>query len=417
MKRNQKGDISIVAPILAVALVFLAMVAGPILPVITANAQTAADDGDAKEAQSQKYLQEAQVLANERESIHQNVTNYEKIKTNTTSTSELQALNQKIKDDITRADQIDQQIASIENLNKALYVVDPAFESQLYSGQSKLLQKYVNPSTTSLPNNPVDDVIVDILHKNIVIVVNPDKLAADKSNYPTETTINGIPVKVIESKEYNTSCSPDNPTTGQCRPIWGGISVADASQPVGTSTNTIGYKATRSGQVGFVVAGHTGVGLNHVMDQPYTSTSRVGVVNAWEQDLTCDCAWVKADSGVSVDHIIYGTSSTATYAVISVTAKSSQTVGSFVYESSAFSGLRMGQIVNNSGGTTRVYIQMLANGGDSGSPIFTSCSCGGSWVASLYGEATGGLPTNPPQTFYYPQDIVQIQIGAVPSTS
>jgi hypothetical protein len=115
--------------------------------------------------------------------------------------SEQAALDSQIAASNQTIDRILQNIHDIEKLNQALFVPPPDVEQKLFSGQKELMQKYLNKtSPIYIPNNPVELVDTDLLNRTLEIWVNPDKVAQDQSNLPTETCLNGIPVQIKYGK-------------------------------------------------------------------------------------------------------------------------------------------------------------------------------------------------------------------------
>jgi hypothetical protein len=63
------------------------------------------------------------------------------------------------------------------------------------------MDKYTDPSSESyVGKNPVEIVEADLLTRSIVIVVNPEKLTVDCSNIPSESEIDGLPVRMEYGK-------------------------------------------------------------------------------------------------------------------------------------------------------------------------------------------------------------------------
>jgi hypothetical protein len=152
-------------------------------------------------AKNRLYLQQANILINQMYGERKNMKAAYDARENATSSSEQAALDQQMAASNQTIDRILQNIHDIEKLNQALFVPPPDIEQKLFSGQKELMQKYINKTSPSyVPNNPVALVDTDLLNRTLVIWVNPDKIAPDRSNIPTETCINGIPVQIKYGK-------------------------------------------------------------------------------------------------------------------------------------------------------------------------------------------------------------------------
>lgn len=253
-----------------------------------------------------------------------------------------------------------------------------------------------------------------LLNRTLVILVNPEELAADKSNLPKETEVDGFPVTVQYGKLQETSCVSGRQS--ECRPLVSGISVADQSKVAEGSINTMGYKAVRAGDIGFVIAGHTSTGVGASIVQPHTdSTKVVGTVTA--DPGSPDMAFAKVNSGITMtDDICAGTTSCSTYYdAYSKTARSDQVEGTFIIKAGAFGGSDWGEVDlrYTTSQAVRAYVCGWA-GGDSGSTIFHES--GSQFQANIFGMMysayQGTCLVN-----YYPQDYIQSQIGAVAQLS
>jgi flagellar motor protein MotB len=401
---------------LLVFMVGMALPATTSLPNQSAVAQTSTDDFAAsQEAKANQNLADARAALKQKEKALSEIEALEKQKENVTSAQEQQDLDSQIAAQKTQVKQFDNQIDELEKQSIALYTVDPALKAKLYSIEKQLIEKYINNSSqTYIGNNPVEVVNADLLTRSMVFLVDPDKVSANGSNLPSEKSIDGIPVKVVQSKIHEASCS-DSTRNGVCRPLKGGVSV---SNQYALSVNTLSYKATVNGVVGFVIAGHTaGQGLNNIV-QPYNiGSDLVGQVQAICFDSTlngCDMAWVAPASGISVDNTIYGSGDGPlyTWVVDSYTAKSGQTPGSYAYFSGVTSGIVLTTVNGNSPNWNYAVLNgPAAQGGDSGAPVFHGHD---GTYATIYGEIIqyGGT-----WSFYEPEDYIQTTIGAVPSTS
>lgn len=380
-------------------------------------AQTSQDSEAADRiAKNKQYLREADVLFGQKFAEEKKIMDNEKAKESTTSEQERQILDQKIAESKQKMEQIQQQIDALEKLNQALFAMDPALERKIYSTQKHLIDKYViKDSGSYIGENPVEAVEAELLTRSITISVNPDKVAPDGSNLPTESNIEGIPVQIKYSKLELVGCTPYS-NTGVCRPVIGGVSTSEQNT---LTPNTIGYKATWNGFVGFVTAGHTAQGVGKALVQPHNdATKRVGAVPSGaptaicQSGLTCDFAFVKADSGISVDDDLFITPSNSLWDINLKRADSGQTVGTLVAKSGVGSSYTSGQIVENNPSLNYNRASFNAVGGDSGSPVFRSS---GTATAELFGMVFAINGSN--NTYYFPQDLIQTVIGATASTT
>jgi hypothetical protein len=400
--------------ICVVAVFSLVLLTSTTLPAMVAG-QSSQDETADRVAKNKQYREQAQASLDNIVALREEIEEYEKQKENAISEEERQSLDAKINGNTEEIDQLEKRIKELETLNVALYAIEPALEAKIYSIVSELDAKYIYEDSPSyVGENPVQLVREDILTRSIVLVIDPDKVNSDGSNLPSEMSIDGVPIVLEFTKVEPLGCTPAA-RTGVCRPLKGGVSVAEQGSVSGGYIHSLGYKATRSGEVGFVMAGHSAVAKFKNIVQPHNDATKVvGVVqeHMYQQSggFPYDFAWVKASSGISVENKIYGTTDAASYTVVGKTPDSSQMLGTFVYQSSASSGLRLGEISGNN--PTKFYntVHIFPNPGDSGSPIFIAF---GSSV-SLYGMTFLGAGGH---SLYYPQDYIQAQIGAVPSTS
>lgn len=349
----------------------------------TTSSQDTQQDAASRVAQNKEYLAKAQIA-------------FQRLQTET---------------DPAEIDRLQNEIRTLEQLNMKLYAIEPQLEKRLYAAEKLLIDKYTNVNSTSyVGDNPVDTVFADLLTRSIVLFVNPDKVVP--SNLPTESAVDGFPVRVEYGKTEETACV-NNSRTEECRPLIGGISVSE--QTKAPDLNTLGYKATRSGALGFVIAGHTAVAPLKYIVQPHTaSTKIVGQVQAicWSGYATCDgdFAWARASTGISVDDDIFKGNG-QTYDISSKRADSGQTVGTFVIKSGAGSGNTLGEVASNSPNNNYNLAKIPVTGGDSGSPIFWES--GGN--ADLFGIITAKVGAD--YAKYWPQDYIETKIGAIAQTT
>ncbi len=358
------------------------------LNVGAANAQAATSSQDAatRVAQNKEYLTKARAA-------------FEKLKTETNATEIAKLQN---------------EIRTLEKLNMKLYEMDPELEARLHAAEKQLIEKYLDVnSTTYIGDNPVAIIFTDLLRRTVVVIVDPERIA-ETGPIEIEDQVDGIPVRVVETAVEDISCV-SNSRLEECRPLVGGISIREQSKIGTTPFDTLGYKATYSGNVGFVLAGHSAVANLKYIIQPYDENKVVGQVQRYCSSSTCDFAWARASTGISVyDDICMGsTSCSGGYDISGKTAGADQPIGGFVIKSGAKTGNTLGEVRNNCCASYNVAT-IYTEPGDSGSPIFYES--GGN--ANLYGLITSRFFYDGEwQAKYWPQDYIQTTIGAIASTS
>lgn len=407
-----------------VAISVAAMLSLVLLMSATLPSMVTAQDNQAETvdrvAKNKQYLEKTRNVLENKTKAEDRIAEYKQLKNNIDDESEKEELN-KIKIASEEVEQLNSPLRQLEELNMKLYQVDPELEQRIYAVQKTLSDKYVDPqSATYTVASPVELVMADVLTRSVILIVNPDKAAPDGSNVPTEGVIDGIPVRVSEGEVKESSCTSDL-RINTCRPIWSGVSVKEKTAPP-NSLNTAGYKAVKSTNNGFIIAGHTAVANGREIVQPHTSSSRVGLVDGFCQtgslgtSTSCDFAFVKADAGITVDNQACRgsttTCTTSTYTVVSKTPDSQQTLGTFVIKVSA-NGASIGDVRENSSAVK--YNLALTNsciGGDSGSAVFYET--GGN--ARIFGVTSHCLNVGGNMhTLYWPWDYVNTRIGAVPT--
>ncbi|NWG36108.1 hypothetical protein [Nitrososphaera sp.] len=398
----------------AAAVFSLVLLTGMMLPAMNVSAQNTEEmDSATRVALNKKYLSEAREAWLQKTDEAEKITQYEDQKKDAVSEADRLALDAKIQESLAKIEQLSAQIQALEELNKKLYVMDPDLRSRLFAASNLLYNKYVNQSSTSyIGENPVEDVSPLLLTRTLEILVNPEKLAVDKSNLPEETEVDGFPVTIEYGTLQETSCVSGRQS--ECRPLVAGISVAD--QSLAPDLNTMGYKAVRNGYVGFVIAGHTSTGVLANIVQPHNdSTKTVGVVVVDDPNVL-DAAFVKANPGITVtDDICAGTTSCSTYYdAVSKRPDSQQTEGTFIIKAGASGGSDLGEVSVNypDRNNIKAYVCGWA-GGDSGSTIFHESGGSG---ADIFGMMHLASPTTC-YVYYYPQDIIYSKIGANPALS
>lgn len=312
------------------------------------------------------------------------------------------------------------ELDRLEKLNVAAFKVDDVTRQKFQTAERAIIDHYLDGNSINyVGSNPVEEAYAHTKNRSIVIILDPQELTEKKINIDSmkatfadivKTAVGEeIPIEIQFGKFADLGCAArDNP----CRPLLGGLTVSKKNV---NTLNTIGYKASKTGEgTGFVIAGHTAANLNAEIVQPHNdNTKKVGVVRAYSNTVSCDCAYVKVDAGITVDNTIYK-SSNLVYTVTGKTADSSQTVGTWVYKSGARTAVTLGQITGNVAGNSHNTVEIYHGQGDSGAPVFATVS--GDNV-SLYGMLYAGTYAEPPglgPAKYHPWDQIQSQIGAVP---
>lgn len=416
---NNSVTMKRIAAMSAGVVLSIVLLGTPTLPSMLASQGTPEVDTAARVALNDKYMAEAQEAFAEQLLEEEKLFNYTDQRQKAVSEEEKRDLDTKIQESMERLSLIDKEFQRIEQLNIELFKLPPEIEDKLYSVEKSLIDRYLDRTSKNyVGENPV--VVIDTfpLTASITMRIDPDKVASDGSNVPVETNIEGIPIKVEHGKPVEISCTPDNPLNGVCRPVLGGVSTSEQQNAIpGTSKNTIGYKATKGGQNGFVMAGHSAVGPGKIIVQPYRDfEKRVGVVPSsgafCYSGFTCDFAWVDLDSGISIQDDIYTTCYTCRYDIAYKDPESSQQPGNLIKKAGVGLGVTQGQITSNSPNNHYILTDMNAAAGDSGAPAFWNTGV----IARLQGvvfSATQDFQN----TYYFPQDWVQSQIGAVASTT
>ncbi|MBI5146447.1 MAG: hypothetical protein HZA84_04430 [Thaumarchaeota archaeon] len=312
------------------------------------------------------------------------------------------------------------ELDRLEKLNVAAFKVDDITRQKFQTTERAIIDRYLDENSVNyVGSNPVEEVYAHTKNRSIVIILDPQELTEKKINIDSmkatfaniiKTAVGEeIPIEIQFGKFVDLGCAArDNP----CRPLLGGLTVSKKNV---NTLNTMGYKASKTGEgTGFVIAGHTAENLDAEIVQPHNdNTKRVGTVRAYSNTVSCDCAYVKVDAGITVDNTIYK-SSNLVYTVTGKTADSSQTVGTWVYKSGARTAVTLGQITGNVAGNSYNAVDIYHGQGDSGAPVFATVS--GDNV-SLYGMFYRGTYAEPPglgPAKYHPWDQIQSQIGAVP---
>lgn len=184
------------------SLVLLINVA-PQSPLVTAAevSQRVGEQTAERIAKNEQYLADLDALLGAMFAEERKINDYEQQLENASSEQQRQDIEEKIQESRDKIAEILEQINSVEKLNQALFVVDPALESKIYSVEKDLADKYVfEDSGKYIGENPVESVEADMLNRTVVILVNPDKVVPDGSNLPTEKNIDGIPIQIRYGK-------------------------------------------------------------------------------------------------------------------------------------------------------------------------------------------------------------------------
>lgn len=143
---------------------------------------------------------------------------------------------------------------------------------------------------------PVSGLYVDTSN-NLVVNVFPDKLAEHSAGVLSkvrELVGNDVSIIVQPMAAITSQCSQ----TGDCEPAQGGVKISTLH-----GACSVGFKAQRNGETGFVTAGHcTGGNTNETVGQPnYFYWDHIGTVttNSYSAGSTADALFVNADENIS----------------------------------------------------------------------------------------------------------------------
>lgn len=258
-------------------------------------------------------------------------------------------------------------------------------------------------------------VLVETQLKELIVMVNPNEIRDAeldledlKSEYlDTFQNMEGndLTLKLELGSFEKISCSARD---DDCRPLIGGLTVANEDETGDDHLGTLGYKAKVGSTVGFVITGHQAGAQGKDIIQPHDDvTEIVGEVDVHQENSDCDCAFVDVDGGISVNNEIYKSSNNV-YTITGEVPESSQTVNSWVYKSGARTAVTLGEIKGFNDDDVLLYI--YHGKGDSGSPVFDITS--GDDV-DLYGMIHSGV-INPALSWaqYHTWDHIENEIGA-----
>ena len=310
-----------------------------------------------------------------------------------------------------------EKLDEIQKQSIALFEVDEETKAKLYGIEKTLIDKYINEqSGTYAGENPVLLIVADLEKKGIAVVFNIEKTDRNSVENKVPNIISDVlkeakdvPVSISYSKLELFACDS---RTSPCVPRIGGISVAEAGDPASASS-TLGYRSKNSaGEIGFLMAGHaidTVPQVGTVVKQPGGSSTTVGSVTQWKKVTNqCDCAFVKANAGITVDASIYTAPNTAR-SIIYRQTDAFQPPGQIVKISGLTSGVLSGPIYSNSPNVNYNLITMTPQGGDSGAPVYIDNGATNAW---LYGMVYAGVVIDGQvRAAYYPQDHIKAQFG------
>lgn len=209
--------------------------------------------------------------------------------------------------------------------------------------------------------------------------------------------------------------------TSRCSPLEGGAEMGTVASDGGIDTGTLGYRAVdRSGNVGFVTAGH-GINTGMLVKQPANGRT-IGTVTKLcfegrdlegnEDGSICDAAFIDLLPRESASTKVISTGARH-YNIVGKVAGANQVNGTFLKISGAVTGITYGalEVVETHGNLNRVIISGTSGPvqGDSGAPVFKQPSTRSDRIY-LYGMFTGsGMDTGKP--YYHTQDSIAQQLG------
>jgi hypothetical protein len=282
-----------------------------------------------------------------------------------------------------------EQIDQLEQLNIESYILDPATERKYILAEQKLLDKYMNPeSSTYVGKNGVQDITPDRKMREFFVLIDPSEMIQEGATTSEiqsfvddlKSTID-IDVSVEFGKFIPTSCDDRDDA---CNPAKGGNQIQRSG--VG-SGSTLSYKATHgTWGNGFVIAGHEAYDEDETIVQP-AGGSTFGTVKVMGGSF-CDCAFVKLAAGKSVDNVIWAPEVGSTYDIDTRVDDDEHTAGKFLNLSGVASGVDYGDIVYLTSNNGKINIGV--SGGDSGGPLYKPLVSGD---ADLYGHVIGSAGT------------------------
>lgn len=173
----------------------------------------------------------------------------------------------------------------------------------------------------------------------------------------------------VNERAKPTACTS---ITSDCDPLQGAVKLESES----FNPCSLGFKATKAGETGFIMAGHCTSNSKRVYQpvEDFLGNNRVGVVTStgWGDSFTyCDCAFVDLDTGVSIVDDVY--SSIDLDSVGTVSAGTAVTMKGYVATTNTT--VKTAAYTTTINGVTLAYhIQLNAAGtsGNSGGPVYNS---------------------------------------------
>ena len=300
-------------------------------------------------------------------------------------------------------------IERLENLSIASYKLDPDTEASLNKSVAALEEAY-GPGRNFT-------VTIDRQDREIVAVVPPNStLTADE----LEAAIGyGATVRVEEEETLVLARCPS--ATSRCSPLEGGAEIGAPADDGHKYAGTLGYRAVdRSGNVGFVTAGH-GIDTGMLVKQPGNGRT-IGTVthhcfegrdSKGDKDGSiCDAAFIDLFPREAASTKVISTGARH-YHIADKVAGANQVDGTFLKISGAVTGIMYGSldVVTTHGNLNRVIVSST-NGpvkGDSGAPVFKQPSTRSNSIY-LYGMFTGtGMDSG--THYYHTPDSIAQQLG------
>ena len=313
--------------------------------------------------------------------------------------------------------QLDQN--SIDSMKLDLHV-----KEELESLESELIAMYFDHTADIyVGKSSVIYPYIDHEQQNVVLLIDETKTLDVKdisSISIAQNVLENYNVTVAFTTFTEISCSN---VTSDCDPLIGGISLArDDSR--NSLAGSVGFRAKdSSNNVGFVTAGHVVQyrdSTNTQMHQPVGGSAvgtipdngdmvcyTAGGVDIGEQtsnNKNCDFAFVKMNSGVSINDDIYK-SSRSTYDINSMATESNHREGKLLKWIGAVSGVQQGRINACHNLTQVCSIEVNSHpstGGDSGGPVFEGRTASrNTFTANIFGINTHIATINGENLFIY----------------
>lgn len=265
-----------------------------------------------------------------------------------------------------------QEIIELERQSIEFHKLTPQLEQKLNDIEKYLSNTHVDEKSSDfVGENPVEVIRIDNVQKKVVVMIDKERSSVFSPAVLAQRLVNtlGSEYVMIEfAVPELVSCTGSTPMS-ECRPLVGGIALARYDAPT-TLAGSIGYKATKGTDTGFVTAAHvvdfSGTG-NTKMLQPVNG-AQVGTATIIKQGRSNgDYAFVKTT--VSINDDIFINSSSA-YDIASYASSSEHTSGSFLYKVGATSNLSWGSITGSIPSAGMITTSIPVSGGDSGGSVF-----------------------------------------------